>query len=43
MAHAFELAAVLSHVEVTLYKVVEDNMKVKSTCLMITEEMVLQG
>jgi hypothetical protein len=29
--------------EVTLYKVAEHSIKAKNTCLMITEELVLQG
>jgi hypothetical protein len=41
ISRALELAAVVSHREVTLYKVVEGNIKVKSTCLTITEELVL--
>jgi hypothetical protein len=39
--HALELAAILSHKEVTLYKVAEGSIKVKSTCHTITEELVL--
>jgi hypothetical protein len=35
--------AVLSHTEVTLYKVVKGSIKVKSICLTITEELVHQG
>jgi hypothetical protein len=43
ISHALKLVAVLSHSEVTLYKVGEDSIKVKSMCLTIIEELVLQG
>jgi hypothetical protein len=34
--------AVLAHGEVSLYKIAKDNIKVKSMCLTITKELVLQ-
>jgi hypothetical protein len=40
--HALEFVAVLTHGEAALYKIVKDNIKVKSTCRAITKELVME-
>jgi hypothetical protein len=37
-----EFVAVVAHGEIALYKIAEGSIKVKSTCLMITKELVLE-
>jgi hypothetical protein len=43
IGHALELAAILSHREITLCKIVKSSIEVKSMCPTITEELVLHG
>jgi hypothetical protein len=43
VGHGFELAAVLSHREVALNKIVKGSIKMKSTLLTVTEKLVLDG
>jgi hypothetical protein len=42
VSHGLEFVVVLAHEEVTMYKIVEGSIKVKSTCLTITKELVLE-
>jgi hypothetical protein len=42
ICHALELVLVFTHREAILYKIEEGNIKVKSTCLVIIRELVLE-
>jgi hypothetical protein len=42
IGHALEFAAILAHREVSLYKIVEGSIEVKSMYLTITKELVLE-
>jgi hypothetical protein len=42
IGHVLQYAIVFAHGEVALYKITESSVKVKSMCLMITKELVLE-
>jgi hypothetical protein len=42
VSHALKFVVVLAHREVAMYKIAEGSIKVKSTCLTITKELVLE-